>query len=654
VTTIFTGGAGGAAAGAGKAGAAAKALSFAGKAGHAIDPMTYIFKGAGAGISKIGDVMAGLKGMGKIEVPNINLDGAIALPEGAVHLPDGAIHLPSGSAVPDGAIKLPDGNIKLPEGTTTLPPGTVKLPVDGPSQFMDPKGNIYDADGAITQHAKDAPTGKPDADSGVPRTEAPKTDTPSTARVPERELVGVGARGGDNGINLGSNISDPVHALDNTPRGVDATPVRVPEHELAGVGGRGGDHTPGGHAPDNMPRGDLNNPGGPRPDSPSPTGATHPDTPGGGGTHADGPGPAATHGDGPGGSPAADNSLPPGAAGLDGLDDAARTSGEAHGTGAASDATPPGNGPAHATDPSQTPPYKDNPRKYTDAERQAIMEHQVWRANNEPGYLTDYYRKNGYRLNTKIADESGLVPPQLVELADGTLQAKSALAPPLKPDYLDADPIKSSEKKATPQAVAELNDLAKKRHDAIATDKPFHDAHGDARTALKKDPTNLDLQDALDEAAEQHREPHAKATKASELYGEGIARKHMIPESYPGASEFKLHGPKSGRDQFDQVWKQGDKYIVVEAKSHVDTALGERVVNGARYSQGSRTYFLDIIAQMEKRARDPKYKSDGDLAAALRTALDEGRLDYVVVKGQDNAGTYTGYTKQKFDIREIE
>ncbi|MEU7489707.1 protein phosphatase, partial [Streptomyces sp. NPDC042319] len=46
VTTVFTGGAGGAAAGAGKAGAVAKALSVAGKAGKVIDPMTYVAKGA--------------------------------------------------------------------------------------------------------------------------------------------------------------------------------------------------------------------------------------------------------------------------------------------------------------------------------------------------------------------------------------------------------------------------------------------------------------------------------------------------------------------------------------------------------------------------------------------------------------------------------
>ncbi|MEK8143326.1 hypothetical protein NKH18_17860 [Streptomyces sp. M10(2022)] len=70
ITTVFTGGAGGAVATAGKVGAAAKALSIAGKAGRFVDPMTYVFKGAGAGLSKIGDVIAGLKGMGRIDIPH--------------------------------------------------------------------------------------------------------------------------------------------------------------------------------------------------------------------------------------------------------------------------------------------------------------------------------------------------------------------------------------------------------------------------------------------------------------------------------------------------------------------------------------------------------------------------------------------------------
>jgi hypothetical protein len=140
ITTVCTGGSGGAVSGAGKAGTAAKALSFAGKAGKAVDPMTYVFKGTGAGMSKIGDVMAGLKGLGRIDIPKINVDAAIALPEGAVHLPDGSIHLPPGSTVPDGAIKRPDGTVKLPEDTTTLPPGHGQTPGGRPAPVHGPQG----------------------------------------------------------------------------------------------------------------------------------------------------------------------------------------------------------------------------------------------------------------------------------------------------------------------------------------------------------------------------------------------------------------------------------------------------------------------------------------------------------------------------------
>ena len=89
LTTVFTGGEGAAAAGAGKAGAVAKAVSLAGKAGKIIDPMTYVMKGAGAGLSKVGDIAKNLKGVGKIDVPT--------LPDGSVHLPDGRLLDPNGN-----------------------------------------------------------------------------------------------------------------------------------------------------------------------------------------------------------------------------------------------------------------------------------------------------------------------------------------------------------------------------------------------------------------------------------------------------------------------------------------------------------------------------------------------------------------------------
>ncbi|KUO13881.1 ADP-ribosyltransferase [Streptomyces sp. DSM 15324] len=116
LTTVFTGGAGGAAAGAGKAGAVAKALSIAGKAGRVIDPMTYVAKGAGAGLSKIGDIAKGLKGLGKIEMPT--------LPDGSVHLPDGRLLDPNGNLV------SPDGTID----TTPVPHESV------PASYQTPSG----------------------------------------------------------------------------------------------------------------------------------------------------------------------------------------------------------------------------------------------------------------------------------------------------------------------------------------------------------------------------------------------------------------------------------------------------------------------------------------------------------------------------------
>ncbi|MCX5340729.1 ADP-ribosyltransferase [Streptomyces atratus] len=118
LTTVFTGGAGGAAAGAGKAGAVAKALSVAGKAGKVIDPMTYIAKGAGAGLSKIGDITKGLKGIGNIEIPK--------LPDGSVQLPDGRLLEPNGNLV------TPNGVVE----TTPIPHDTVPHTSGLPSSWQ--------------------------------------------------------------------------------------------------------------------------------------------------------------------------------------------------------------------------------------------------------------------------------------------------------------------------------------------------------------------------------------------------------------------------------------------------------------------------------------------------------------------------------------
>ncbi|WP_455711732.1 hypothetical protein [Streptomyces avermitilis] len=285
LTTVFTGGAGGAASGAGKAGAVAKVLSVAGKAGKFIDPMTYVAKGAGAGLSKIGDIAKGLKGIGNIEIPKLP-DNAITLPEGALKLPDGSVHIPEGAAIPEGAVKLPDGNFKLPGDTPAFPEGTTKLPTERgvPAQYVDPQGNILDHQGNVVGSVDHAPTdvvdktgtGHPAAGSDVPHVDSP---------VKEPLLVGAGSHTVDNagqtvrlGDSLGNDLGDVGRTGDNVPAGQAG-------HDLPG--GNVGDHLPGGSA-DHLPGGNADHL--PTAGHETPTSHT--------GGHADGPNSPHAHQDG--------------------------------------------------------------------------------------------------------------------------------------------------------------------------------------------------------------------------------------------------------------------------------------------------------------------------------------------------------------------
>ncbi|MFD8414877.1 hypothetical protein ACFV2Q_24495 [Streptomyces sp. NPDC059650] len=654
LTTVFTGGSGGAVSGAGKAGAVAKALSFAGKAGRVVDPMTYVFKGAGAGFSKIGDVMAGLRGMGKIETPSINIDGAVALPDGARMLPDGSIHLPSGSSVPEGAIKLADDTVKLPEGTVALPPGTVKVPFDGPAKYMDEAGNLYKEDGSILQRGEDAKVEKtpdtPDG-AGTPKSDAPNTSSPATVKAPDRVLAGVGGRG-DDGIRLGSDMSEPVHPVgDHTP------------------GGPRPDTTPGGHAPDAMPRNSADTPAtggrtdapstpGPRTDSPS-TGGGHPDNPASGTGRTDGPSTGGGHSGTPGGGAghAADASTGGAHAGTPGADgDAAAGAPAAAGTpgaGAADDAA--AAAPATPRKPMERPSFMlhgDNPYgppgHLTDAEVQQI---QVYRANEEPGYFEQYYKENGNRKRLAFKDESGTTPPQLTRMNENSpwIRVKDAPEPPT-PHYLDPKLLHRDA-----DTVSDAGRLARLK--AATVDRYFSIEWRNMAESLKKDAEATHKAIDTDETrglwAESrgaYREAHAQMIKETESYGEFVAEHHYIAENHAGSVKQTLHGPKNGNDQFDQVWLRPDgKYVVVECKSSIDTRLGGRnLPNGRRVSQGSQEYFLDIIREMEERGK--KIKSERILARDLKIALKQGKVEYVVVKGDRNAFHYNGSHHQRFDL----
>ncbi|MGW4683401.1 hypothetical protein ACWEPM_00510 [Streptomyces sp. NPDC004244] len=635
ITTIATGGTGGSVSGAGKAGAVAKALSFAGKAGRVVDPMTYVFKGAGAGVSKVGDVMAALRGMGKGEIPKINIDGAVALPEGAKALPDGSIKLPPGSALPEGAIKLPNDTIKLPQGTTEFPPGTVKLPKDGAAQFMDPEGNIYDAKGNVLQLAEEAPAGKPGAKAGTPKVDAPKADTPATAKTPDRVLAGVGGRA-DDAIRLGSDTSDPARTLGNQ------TP------------GPGPGISPVGHAPDNMPRNSTDmhaqpSPA-PRPDAPSAGGQANPAS---GAGRAESPFTSERHPEGPGGTGRPDG--PVGQGSLDGTtdsgDDATRTHGDTT-TGAVGESGRLRTIPEPPSFMRQDGNPYGSPGSLT---RQQIMEIQAYRANYEEGYFKEYYAPRGYRHFSTVPDESGYPPPQLIKdpANPSSWIPKGSAPPPFPTKYHDAswDRRGTAAQLGDPQIGATLDEAASVRHNTLTADNIWHRPLADAKEAWKQNGTAENRAAYLALKAE-HAPFHDAMTKASEAYGEAVARHHAIPQFYEDAILRPTAGPKNGNDQFDQVWerKKDDGFVVVEAKGDADTPINERTLpSGLKAKQGSREYFLDIMNEIWKRAQA------GDAAELrlyndLKNALIADKVEYILVKGVSDGPNHSGFKSRRFDI----
>ncbi|KFG02698.1 hypothetical protein IQ62_00285 [Streptomyces scabiei] len=195
LTTVFTGGTGGAVAGTAKAGAIAKAISFAGKAGRIVDPMTYIAKGIGGTAVKISDVMAGLRG--------ITNGTHIRLGEGTYQIADApniADDLPAGLT--------PENSVRM-----TTPEGEVV--------YLDTKTLVmHNADGTVRE-SLDSIRHEGTAEQRAGETGARGEQTPGAAG--ERELVGAGA---------GTRVGDSVAV---GGRGGDS----------AAVGGRGGDNLGG-------------------------------------------------------------------------------------------------------------------------------------------------------------------------------------------------------------------------------------------------------------------------------------------------------------------------------------------------------------------------------------------------------------------------
>ncbi|MFE2093750.1 hypothetical protein ACFW94_40725, partial [Streptomyces sp. NPDC059460] len=599
--------------------------------GKVIDPMTYIAKGAGAGISKIGDIAKGLKGIENIEIPKLP-DDAIVLPEGSLKLPDGAIHLPDGAAIPDGAVKLPDGNIRLPDDVPVLPEGATKLPTDpgAPAQYFDHDGNLLNEHGDIVQKASDArPEGSPDItpDTGA---DTPHTGSPSPDRQPA--LIGAGAHTADNAAHIGANAGDHVINLGSDLGDAGRIGGDLPGSNLGDnmPTGHAGDNLPGGHVGDNMPSNSLDHTGsgshvgdsnvpGQRNETPTPGGHDLP-----GGSTADH---GVPHGHGPTG---------PG--GLDDLGHSADDAGHA-----ADDAEAPANHADEGTGNSHS-----GDRELSATELKEIQDEHIRKANEPDGkWLSKYYDILGRRRSIKVVDGAEL--PQLAKNAEGDWVAAHDLPSGPSETKFGSKPLGTD---TVPEGnLPALDDAAAKRTASVDLTN--------ATKAYEATPT-AEAAENLAKAKEAYADQLGDVpnnSKISEALGEKAAALHVVPHQFPHAEVIELPKTPNGANMFDQVYRTGDngERLIVEAKApsgDLDWRHGradpEDPANpnvgdnggaqGMRVKQGTRLYIRTILGEMTKRGG-----RDAEIATELRNALKEGKLQYVLVKAHDPAGSsYAG------------
>ncbi|MEL5960428.1 hypothetical protein AADR41_37700 [Streptomyces sp. CLV115] len=583
LTTVFTGGSGSAAAGAGKAGLAAKALSLTSKTARAVDPMTYVFKGAGAGLSKISDVMAGLKGLGRVEFPPLP-DHVVTVPDGTLRLPDGTLRLPEGAAVPEGATALPDGTVKLPDGAVALPEGTVRSPFDEGAPYLDRDGNLYKEDGTLAQRVDQAGTN-------------PHTQTPDPIREPA--LIGAGARTSEDAIRLGNDISDPL--------------------------GRG-DHAPGGHVGDQIPMNNLDSAsrGGSHTDGPS--GVAHDDGASGTGGHTDSPGSAGHH-EPP--STGSGSHLPeePGAGGLGGA--------------------------AHGADDAAQPTHPSGDRRLTAEEIKAKEDEFVRRANDpDKSWFDQYYRSDGHRRSART-EIDGVELPILAKDSDGSWISKNDLPSAPSEIRYGRDPLTRG---STPvDQIDHLDDVAKDRKVSVEL--------SNAERAYKSAPaeqTLAEVERARKQFIDHFDDQTSNNSSYSERLGEDAARLHVIPERLKGSLEQPLPKTPNGANMFDQLYRRPDgKLVLIEAKAPKSGLIWRRGKGFAAkfmVQQGTRHYLWTIIAEMEARPSlevtdaSGKVWSNADLVAELKPALQNGNLEYAMVKAVEGNGSYAGAVLEYFKI----
>lgn len=209
--------------------------------------------------------------------------------------------------------------------------------------------------------------------------------------------------------------------------------------------------------------------------------------------------------------------------------------------------------------------------------------------------------------------------------------------------------IKQSRTALTP---ASVDPVHRPGLDAAAKNRKVSVDLTNAEKAFDGNPTAT-AQKVLDDAQNAYRQQLGDTpnnSKLSEKLGEQAAELHVVPKEFPGAEWVELPKTPNGADMFDQVYKLGDdgKYLIVEAKApsgDLGWRKGSGSAQGIMVKQGTKEYVHTILTEMWKRGG-----KDRTIADSLFDALEDGKLQYVLVKATDNTGSYAGAVLEHFKI----
>ncbi|WP_435280361.1 hypothetical protein [Streptomyces koelreuteriae] len=309
--------------------------------------------------------------------------------------------------------------------------------------------------------------------------------------------------------------------------------------------------------------------------------------------------------------------------------------GDANGSGSGHGARPGGSG--HNSGGSN--PAGD--RELTAEERKRIRDEHVWKANNDPAWREEHYDALDRRKEAaRIVD--GVELPILARDANGKLVSRYDL--PSGPSDVKYGRTPLGPDSADPVHRPELDRLAKDRK--VAGDLT------DASKAAEEAPTH-ELQEALNRAQKAYAEQLGDVpnnSKISEKLGEKAAELHVVPHEFPGAEWVPLPKTPNGADMFDQVYKLGNDggYVIVEAKApsaDLGWRRGAGPYEGMLVKQGTKEYFYTILEKMWARGG-----KDAEIANVLEDALEGEKLQYVLVKANENTGSYAGAVMEYFKI----